>query len=143
MIFTALVLLVYGVMTFLLMRTSDLLDREANELAAAGESIYLAEDLKSRLLVHNRNSFLYTLTRDPRRLESRRGQRTELRNLLQRLMPLVYNMYEEIILEDVERSITEYFTMGENFASSAMTPSLSASSGLMSTSLTSPISMIS
>lgn len=122
MIFTGLVLLVYGVMTFLLMRTSDLLDREANELAAAGESIYLAEDLKSRLLIHNRNSFLYTLTRDPLRLESRRGQRTELRNLVQRLTPLVNNRYEEIILEDVERGITEYFTMGENFASSAMTP---------------------
>src|SRR6185436_11806678 len=54
----ALLLALFGVLSLWLDRTTDLLELEARELAQAHESVGAAEDLKIRLLVHNRSSFL-------------------------------------------------------------------------------------
>lgn len=72
----------FGAFSFVLIKTTDLLDFQSHELAKAGESIRIAQELKSRLLSHNRNSFLYQMTKAASRFESRQAQRDEIFILL-------------------------------------------------------------
>jgi len=59
--FVVLLLTVFLASGYALVSTSDLLDREAKELADAGESARLAEALKSSLLIHNRDTILHSI----------------------------------------------------------------------------------
>lgn len=108
-IFVVLVSSIFAALSVSLIRISDLLDVDARKLVAAGESIRLAEDVKSRLLVHNRNSFLYALQNDPVRLEGRRAQRAQVTGLLITIDQLVNSPEEEAVLADVNRKISTYF----------------------------------
>lgn len=108
-IFVVLVSLIFAALSTSLIRMSDLLDLNARKLVTAGESIRLAEEVKSRLLIHNRNAFLYSLNNDPTRLESRRAQRFQVTSLLETVSQLVNSSEEEAVLADVKREISAYF----------------------------------
>ncbi|MGE0525487.1 MAG: hypothetical protein AB7P49_00380, partial [Bdellovibrionales bacterium] len=47
-----------------LIRTTHLLDKEAESLAGASASIQVTNELKTYLLVHNRNAFLHSIDQD-------------------------------------------------------------------------------
>jgi signal transduction histidine kinase len=121
-IFVVLVSVIFAALSVSLIRMSDLLDRESRKLIAAGESIRLAEELKSRLLVHNRNAFLYTLNNDPDRLQGRRTQRAQVTSLLETIGQLANSREEEVVLAEVRRQIATYFDKRGDLTSLGVSP---------------------
>ncbi len=103
-----LVLGLFAVWAVSLMRITYLLDHEAQALTQAGESIRVAQELKSGLLVHNRNAFLYSLTRDPIRFEDRQSQLQEMDDLLKAMARLAGTEEEAAVLVDLNDKITTY-----------------------------------
>ncbi|HEX7028001.1 MAG TPA: HAMP domain-containing sensor histidine kinase, partial [Gammaproteobacteria bacterium] len=86
------------------------------------ESIRLAEEVKSRLLIHNRNAFLYALNNDPYRLETRRTQRAQVTSLLETIGQLANSREEEAVLDNVETEISTYFEKRRELATSSLPP---------------------
>ncbi|MEX1031772.1 MAG: ATP-binding protein [Cellvibrionaceae bacterium] len=121
-IFVVLVLGLFAALSISLVRTSDLLERGARNVAIAGESIRIAEELKSRLLTHNRNAFLYSLSQDPGRLETRRAQRVEIANLLSVMTILVNDREEEVMVDELKGEINAYFARRDRLYTSALSP---------------------
>lgn len=121
-IFVVLALGLFTGLSALLVRTVDLLDLEARKLVMAGESIRVAEEVKSRLLVHNRNGFLFSLDKDPGRLESRRDQRMQVMSLLTTVDQLVDSIEEEAVLTDVRREIENYFEQRRELSALGISP---------------------
>ena len=99
---------VFCVLSFALIKTTDLLDFQSREIAKAGESIRVAQSLKNRLLTHNRNSFLYELNNDPSRFASRQKQRDEIVELLIEAEQLINNDEEKLVFDSV-RHVTHAY----------------------------------
>lgn len=114
---TLLLLAVFVILAVLLIKTSDLLGQTAKEIAAAGERVRLAEELKGRLLIHNRNAFLYTLHREPARLERRSDQRREITGLIDTISGPVYAT-DDATMADVRQGIVSYFAVRDELAAS-------------------------
>jgi hypothetical protein len=91
-----------------LIKMTTLLDSEAKALAMAGESIGVVRQLKSYLLIHNRNAFLYSLHQDPNRLANSIILRQEISDLLATMERLVNNEEEDLALSGLENEITSY-----------------------------------
>lgn len=121
-IFTALTLAVFAAMAILLIRTSDLLALEATSLARAGESIQVSKEIKSHLLVYNRNVFLYALHKDPARLEISKAHQTALAKLLESSNQLVDNESESVMLAEVKEKIADYFKAKDQSQNSDLSP---------------------
>lgn len=102
--------------------TTDLLDTEAQQLVDAGESISLAKNLKSKLLTHNRYSFLYSLHKSPKRLEGRQQQRFEINKHLIELRRLVNSEDETTLLKQVKNDIYTYFEKRDQLNTSKLSP---------------------
>mgnify|MGYP000661909467 CR=1 FL=1 len=121
-IFTTLTLVVFGAIAVLLMRTSGLLALEASSLARAGESIRLSKEIKSHLLIYNRNVFLYALHKDPARLEISKVHQTALANLLETSDNLIDNKEESAMLTQVKEKIADYFKTRDRNQNSDLSP---------------------
>lgn len=104
-----------------LLRTADLLDRSAMEVALAGESIRLVEELKSKLLTHNRNSFLYSLQGEPWRRDSRRAQRLEINRTLANLQRITADAEEDRVLAVLVEELETYFQRRRALAEQGLT----------------------
>lgn len=107
--FVALLFVLFAALSLSLLRTTDLLGRSAREIALAGESIRQGEELKSRLLLHNRNAFLYALGGDPAHLQTRRSQRAEIDEILSELQRLAIDAGETRVLSTLAEELNEYF----------------------------------
>ncbi|MEX0619327.1 MAG: HAMP domain-containing sensor histidine kinase [Pseudohongiellaceae bacterium] len=88
---------------------SELLDRDVGRLTEAAESIRLAQSLKSRLLTHNRNSFLYTLNRNPQLQESTVLLTSEVTQRLTGLRERSGDEAEITLIDTVETEFADYF----------------------------------
>lgn len=119
-IFVVLVLGLFVALSVSLVRITDLLDRSGRDLAMAGEKIRLAEELKSSLLTHNRNAFLYSLHREPSRMATRRAQRTEIVALLQTINLLSSNKAEEPVLAELSAEMEDYFELRDQLRGSGI-----------------------
>lgn len=120
--FVILVLGLFVVFSVYLIRVSDLLDRSARDLAMAGDSIRVAEELKSALLTHNRNAFLYSLLREPGRMESRRAQRAQILQMLDTVKVLSAGAHEKAVLDDLTVSIQAYLDQRQALTAANLSP---------------------
>lgn len=115
------ILALFAALSVALARTADVLDRNGSDLALAGESIRLAEELKADLLTHNRNAFLYSLHRDPSRLEGRTVQRERILGLVAAVQDLTKNdLRGEQVLVQLERSVRTYLDQRERLSDSVL-----------------------
>src|SRR4029079_9574072 len=96
----ALLLALFGVLSLWLDRTTDLLELEARELAKAHESVGAADDLKIRLLVHNRTSFLNQLGFDKSRQHDGQVERDEIHRYLASARQYLNSPEEAALLEE-------------------------------------------
>ncbi len=112
----------FFVLSFALMKVTDMLEIEANELAQASESIQVAQSLKNRLLTHNRNSFLYHQHKDQVRFENRAIQRQEINDLLKKAYELINREEERSIISVVQEEINEYLLRRDSHENEPITP---------------------
>lgn len=113
---------VFGALSLSFMKTTDLLNFEAQELTKSGESIRLAQGLKVRLLSHNRNSFLYSLHRNPSHHETRQTQRREIKEILTSAESYLNGQDEQAILAEVNQEIADYLEKRDHLEAKPITP---------------------
>jgi signal transduction histidine kinase len=107
-VFVLLLLSVFLGAAYSLVKTSDLLDLEATHLAEAGESARVAEELKSSLLLHNRDIILHSVDRN---IDFNQTALTEKHSILQNLeraMQWSNSPDEEQILKNVKKEVESY-----------------------------------
>ncbi len=109
MLFTALMFLVFGAMSLLLTRTSNLLEAETNSVARAANCFRVSEEIKSHLLLYNRTVFLYALHKNPSRLEASRAHQVALANLILNSDQLADNDQEALAISLVKEKVSDYF----------------------------------
>lgn len=108
LLFAAVIFGLFVLLGVSLTKMTSLLDREAKDIATAGTSISAAQELKSYLLIHNRNAFLYSLNGNPGRLESNLVLRREITRLLARMRRLVTQPGEQAVFAELETEIASY-----------------------------------
>ena len=118
----ALLLALFGVLSLWLDRTTDLLELEARELAQAHESVGAAEDLKIRLLVHNRSSFLNQLGFDKSRQHDGQVERDEIHRYLASARQYLNSPEEAALLEEATREIDSYLETRDKLEESGLAP---------------------
>lgn len=116
MLIGAILFALFGYLSFALIDVADLLDREATDLAKAGESIRVGNEIKSILLLHNRNDFLYQLHQDPSRLETKTVQLEEISTLLEAADQLVNNQEEADLLTKIRNDVRLYLNQRNQIA---------------------------
>src|SRR5690606_22652803 len=77
-----------------------------------------AEELKADLLTHNRNAFLYSLHRDPARLEGRAVQRERILGLVASVQNVTRDSAGRQVLADIERTVRTYLDQRERLSAS-------------------------
>lgn len=122
LIFVIAVLGLFAALSYSLIRTSDYLDESAHQLSLAAESIHSAQALKSRMLTHNRNAFLYALTRDPERQENSRAQRLQIEQLMDSLQSFSNSTEEDTLLMSMESEVTAYLGARSNLDQISLMP---------------------
>jgi signal transduction histidine kinase len=118
----ALLLALFGILSLWLDKTTDLLELEARELAKAHESVSAAEDLKIRLLVHNRSSFLNQLGFDNSREHDGQVERAEIHQYLASARQYLNSPEEAALLEEVTHEIDSYLEARDKLEESALAP---------------------
>lgn len=108
-LFCFIILAIFSVLAVSLIRTTDLLDYEASELAKAGESISVAKLIKVRLLLHNRNVFLHQLKKETL-VEASQVQFQEINKHLMSMDLLLNNKEEAEVLSEVKDELSQYFS---------------------------------
>lgn len=87
-IFSILILSLFVLLGFSLMKMTGLLADKADDLSTAAESIEAAQALKLQLLTHNRNVYLYSYQKNPARPASSATLRREVMDILERVKQL-------------------------------------------------------
>jgi two-component system, OmpR family, sensor histidine kinase MtrB len=121
-ILASLILAVFMMMAAKLNGTANLLDHTARDLARAGDSLRVAEQLKSLLLIHNRDAFLFTLHNDQARLDRRTAEHAEILSRLQIIDKPVDDPHESAIVSDVIQKIQAYFDLRDALVDSVDEP---------------------
>lgn len=121
-VFIAISLVLFIAMALSLLRVADMLDLSARDVAHAGETIRIGEELKSSLLTHNRDAFLYSLRGEPWRLSSRQEQRAEIVNLVANLRLLTTTPEDEQLLATLERQLEVYFERRRTLGEAGLSP---------------------
>jgi hypothetical protein len=106
--FVILLLAVFVGAAYSLVKTSDLLDQEATDLAEAGESARMAEELKSSLLLHNRDTILHSIDHTYASKESPFSEKQTILHLLKQAVERSNSTEEEKILSSVQTEINSY-----------------------------------
>ena len=120
--FVILLLAVFVGAAYSLVKTSDLLDQEATDLAEAGESARMAEELKSSLLLHNRDTILHSIDHTYASKESPFSEKQTILNLLQQAVQRSNSTDEEKILTSVQTEINNYIESFEASISGHKSP---------------------
>ena len=121
-IFVVLISAIFTALSISLIQMSDLLDIDARKLATAGESIGVAEEMKSRLLTHNRDTFLYEIHHVAVRLISVRAHRVQVMSFLETVEQLVNSEEEEAILANVQKEIMAYYEKRRQVSALGISP---------------------
>jgi signal transduction histidine kinase len=108
LLFGVLIFGLFAMLGFSLVRTTNLLESEARDLAMAGESISAARRLKLELLIHNRNVFFHSVRKDQARPETAGDLRKEITDILATVRRLINNEAAATALVDLEEDITAY-----------------------------------
>mgnify|MGYP002078389020 CR=1 FL=1 len=96
-----------------LMYIANFLDNQTNQIAASVESIRVAEELKSNLLIHSRETFLDLIQGKKIRMMNRSLIRHETQELLELAEKFISNEEEEIVINQLKTELAEYFRMRE------------------------------
>ncbi|HEX5056873.1 MAG TPA: ATP-binding protein [Gammaproteobacteria bacterium] len=121
-LFATLIFGLFVSMGISLIHMTNLLDREAKNIAAAGQSIDLAQELKSYLLIHNRNIIFYSPDADTDIVASSRAEQTEIPHLLTALKKLANSPEEKEALDELEIEISSYFQKQHQLKVSDLAP---------------------
>jgi two-component system, OmpR family, sensor histidine kinase MtrB len=98
-----------------LIRMTSLLDEEANALGMAGESISVVKELRSYLLSHNREDFLFSLQSADNQVLGR-----EIDGLIARMEMLVTSEQENAVLTELKTEIAAYLAKLDRIEKSAL-----------------------
>ncbi len=112
--FVTLLLAAFLGSAYALVTTSDLLDQEATDLAESGESARLAEELKSSLLLLNRDTILHSIDKNYDANETSFSEKQSILTLLNRSIERSNSSEEEVILSNVKIEINNYLVSVEN-----------------------------
>jgi two-component system, OmpR family, sensor histidine kinase MtrB len=108
LLFGVLIFGLFAMLGFSLVRTTNLLESEARDLAMAGESISAARRLKLELLIHNRNAFFHSVRKNQARPETAGDLRREITDILAMVRRLIDNEAAAAALVDLEEDIAVY-----------------------------------
>lgn len=120
--YSASLLILFGLFSVALLRTSRLLKTETRDLIGASNSVQMAKELKSQLLIHNRNAFLYHLKHEPRLLQERVLQRAKINEQLKILYSLEKSETDSISLAHVSEAIQKYFSLRDEIEERQLPP---------------------
>jgi signal transduction histidine kinase len=115
-----LLLVLFGVLSFWLDKTTHLLEFEARELSEAHESVRVAQELKIRLLVHNRGSFLNQLGADGAQDRTSQVERAEIQQYLASTREYLNSADEAALLEEVTNEINSYLKRRDSLENSQL-----------------------
>lgn len=118
--FVVLVLGLFLALSLSLVRVSSLLDRSGRDLAMAGEQARMAEEFKSRILIHNRNAFLDELSPGAGIGAGTREQRGRIIRVLENMTTFADSAEEEDVLDAVAAEIEDYFQNRRLLSDSAL-----------------------
>ena len=107
-LFTA---LIFAVITFLsveLYMVTDLLKTEAATLAVSGESVSTAKDVRTALLVYNRDKYISALMGTSSSFDQI-SRRAKIMSLVEKSKHLMNNQNEKSILSDLDRELEKFF----------------------------------
>jgi two-component system, OmpR family, sensor histidine kinase MtrB len=108
-LFAAIIFGLFLLLGISLIRITNLLEHEAKDLAMAGESIQVATELRSYLLIHNRNTFLYSSGQESNRLSTDSNTlRMDITDFMTRMEQLFNNEEEKPVLAMLEKEIAAY-----------------------------------
>lgn len=108
LLFGVLIFGLFAMLGFSLVRTTNLLEREAQDLAMAGESMNVAKRLKLELLIHNRNAFFHSFREDQARPATAGDLRREITDILATVSRLINNEAAAAALVELEEDIEVY-----------------------------------
>ena len=94
--------------SWLLMTSTSRLQQLSSQISAAVESVYATEQAERALLVHNRESYLYALTRRSEHLRQRKQAERELNTHLKGIEKFTESPREQALLERANESIALY-----------------------------------
>lgn len=100
-------------------KTNDLLNYESQELFNSGESIRVAQSIRTNLLERNRDAFLKQLKGEPYPKGPVDKFRIEIENFLTQAEKFVNDEEEQEILNTVRSDVSTYFAKRESLKSSA------------------------
>lgn len=119
-ILTTIILGLFAVLSISVIEVTDILNRESKDLMKAGESIRVAQELKSHLLTHNRNSFFNAITKDITRSKGRKLQREEIIATIQEMSGLIGTEREGLALVSLKNKIVDYFNRRDELLRSSL-----------------------
>lgn len=105
---TTLILGIFAAFSVSLNTFTNLLEYESREISKAGDSIRVANRLKIKLLVHNRNTFLHQVTGDPSQHESKVIKQKQISELLKLAEQSSSSAEEDALLVEVRETINLY-----------------------------------
>ena len=117
-----LLLVLFGVLSFWLDKTTGLLDYETRELTEAHESVRVAQELKVRLLVHNRSSFLNQFGADGVAGSDQAVERGEINEYLGTAQKYLNSPEEAALLDEVTQEIDTYLQRRDSLEKGRLSP---------------------
>jgi two-component system sensor histidine kinase MtrB len=125
LLFASLIFGLFVLMGVSLMHMTNLLDGGAKSIAVSGESIRVAQELKSFLLIHNRNTLFHSLNRNPDDPVINQDQRAKIPNLLAEMEQLVNsetidNEEERSALAELDQEIKAYLARRDSLEASGL-----------------------
>lgn len=115
LIFSALLLTVFGTLSISLVKFSNMLNEDAQAIANAGEGIRVAKEIKTLLLLYHKREFIFKVQNNSSRPKSREIHKAEIKNLLEKAMRLSNNEYEYQALQNAKDKIDAYLDRQKQF----------------------------
>lgn len=116
--------------SWLLVSSTSRLQQLSAQITAAVESVYATEQAERALLVHNRESYLYTLTQRPEHLRQRTQAERELKTHLASITGFSESQRERALLERANESIALYLQERQELEQKGAAPDIQTTSVL-------------
>ncbi len=116
--------------SWLLISSTGRLQQLSAQIASAVESVYATEQAERALLVHNRESYLYSLTRRPEHLRQRKQAERDMSTHLASLAGFSESSRERALLERANESIALYLQERKELEEKGASPDVQATTVL-------------
>ncbi|PIS10454.1 MAG: hypothetical protein COT73_09180 [Bdellovibrio sp. CG10_big_fil_rev_8_21_14_0_10_47_8] len=103
-------------------QSMDLMEKDAKNIKDVVDRVYLAEEFENLLRKHNREAFLYLLTKKPERLVLKKESRIELNKILDGLRSNVNGQEKELLINSIVKEVDDYFSIRREIDESGMSP---------------------